>query len=142
MAALCFGLEMSAQIAQQSVFFSGKGLCYEDEEGTYHKMTQDQIRGLIPYGFDYERYKVLYKKSRICSAFFWGGQGVMVAGFFARTKDDYLGRMVYVAGSIATAMGLIIGDRINGKIDGLVEAMQDSPHLGFTPSGFGLYYTF
>jgi len=110
-----------------------------------NKLTNDELQELSVYGFDYERYKTVNKQyitSFICLN---AGALVMSAGCYIDRKGDHpitFGIMMASGFAVALSSHIInikAGKELSRMIDNL---NSNSVNVGFTPSGFGLSYSF
>ena len=132
---------MSAQDVPCQYYQYNWGLC----DGQGNKLTNDELQSLFVYGFDYERYKTVdkqYKTSFICLN---AGALVMSAGCFIDRKGDHpITFGIMMASGFAIALSShIINVKAGKELSSIMENLNsNSVNVGFTPSGFGLSYSF
>lgn len=134
-------LELRAQIIPDNIYAYGASL-YTNEGD---KLTDEQIKGLSSYGFDYERYCQL-KQWRTMSviSYLSGGVLIGIGGFIGRRPGENTIEALSLssAGSILAILGIYKKTQYNKRIRELVGEMTYSPQVSFSASGVGLTLLF
>ena len=141
---LCLSDHLYAQIMPEQVYSYGKRLYIDYEKGDSSiRLTDDQIRGLAPYGFDYERYFQLKRRHNIDTVIeIIGAALAPISGYLEQNKHEPAGLLLCIPSVAFVLWAWNDKSNIEDEIESLVKVMNDSPHWSFSPSGIGVVYHF
>ena len=134
---------IAQRINPENITLYDATLMYEDSDGLT-KLTEDEIRSLDVYGFDYNRYCQLRTKHTVGMISTYTGAVLLGVGGFIGRKGEHViaSRAMMIASPIIGVTGMIVYTKASNQIYKMLGEMKESPQFGFTPSGFGLVYNF
>lgn len=130
-------------INPENITLYGATLMYEDSD-RLTKLTDDEIRSLDVYGFDYNKFFKLRTEYIVSTISIFAGSAMLGIGGFIGRKGQHViaSTALEIAGPILAAAGMYFESKSSTQIFNMVGEMKESPQFGFTPSGFGLVYNF
>ena len=108
------------------------------------KLTDDEIRSLDVYGFDYNKFFKLRTEYIVSTISIFTGSAMLGIGGFIGRKGQHViaSTALEIAGPILAAAGMYFESKSRTQIFNMVGEMKDSAQIGFTPSGYGIVLYF